>query len=213
MTNCKSLGAFFEFGEDELGYFFEGFEDADALDGDRFEDGFAFFLELLGELGDGHGVGEVAFVELENVGNGVEVEVVLLQVFLKVFHGFEVGVETLFLRIGDKDNAVSAFEDELTAGFVEDLAGDGVEVKTGFEAAHGPEIEGKKVEEERAVGFSSQRNHFAFLVLASVIVDPLEIGGFAAQSRAVVDKLAVNLASGKIDKGHVFSTRNSATNL
>ena len=37
-----------------------------------------------------------------------------------------------------------------------------------------------------------------------MIVDPLEIGRFSAQTGTVVHELAVNFASGKVDKGHGF---------
>lgn len=177
------------------------------MNGDAFEDGFAFFLELFGEFGYGHGVGEIALVQLQHVGNRVEIQVVLFQVFLQVFHGLEVGVETFFLRIGYEDDAVRAFEDELAAGFVEDLAGDGIEVEPGFEAANCSEIQGQEIEEQSAVRFGGQRHHFAFLVLAGVIVDPLEIGGLSAQTWTVVHELAVNFARRKIDERHLSLTR------
>ena len=45
-----------------------------------------------------------------------------LEVFLEVFEGFEVGVEAFFLRIGDEDHAIRAFQDELPAGLIEHLS-------------------------------------------------------------------------------------------
>jgi hypothetical protein len=86
-------------------------------------------------------------------------------------------------------------------------------VKARFESAHRTEIEGQEIKEERAVRFRGQGHHFAFLVLAGVVVDPLEVGGFSAETWTVVNELAVNFASGKIDEWHFFSTRSSVTNL
>jgi hypothetical protein len=37
-----------------------------------------------------------------------------------------------------------------------------------------------------------------------MVVDPLQIGGFAAKAGAVVNELAVDLASGKIYKRHRY---------
>jgi hypothetical protein len=52
-----------------------------------------------------------------------------------------IGVHPRLLRVSDEDNSIDTFEDELSAGVVEDLAGNGVEVKTSFESANGAEIE------------------------------------------------------------------------
>jgi len=43
----RDLPAFFEFGEDQLGDFFEGFEDAGALNRYGFQHRFAFLAKLL----------------------------------------------------------------------------------------------------------------------------------------------------------------------
>ena len=65
-------------------------------------------------------------VELQDVGNGREIQVVFFQVFLQVFHRFEICVEPFFLRIRHEHHAVRPFEDQLAAGFVEHLAGHGI---------------------------------------------------------------------------------------
>jgi hypothetical protein len=80
-------------------------------------------------------------------------------------------------------------------------------VEACFEAANGAEIQRKKIEEQSAVRLRGERYHFALLVLARVVVDPLEVGGLAAQTWTVVHELAVNFASRKIDERHLFSTR------
>jgi hypothetical protein len=203
----EDSAALFQFGEDKLGYFFECFEYADSLNSHSFEDGLAFFLELLGEVGNGHGVGKIPLVELENVGDGIEIQVVLFQVFLKVFHCFEIRIQPLFLGVGYENDPIGTFEDELAAGLIEDLSRNGIKVKARFEAAHGSQIQRKKIEEERAVGLRGQRHHFALLVLPSVVVNPLEVRGFSAQTWTVVDEFAVNFARRKINERHLFLTR------
>src|SRR5579859_675431 len=75
-----------------------------------------------------------------------------------------------------------------------------------FEAAHGAQIQGQEIEEEGAVGFRCQRNHFSFLILAGVVVHPLQVRGLSAQTGTVVDELAVNFARRKINERHVSST-------
>src|SRR5580704_16545410 len=124
--------------------------------------------------------------------------------FAQVVESFKIRVETLFLRIRDEDYAVGAFQDQTAAGFVENLAGNGVEVKARAKAAHGAQVERKKIEEKSAIGFGGERNHLSLLIRSGVLVDPLQVGGLPAKARTVVNKLAVNFASGKIYKRHNF---------
>jgi len=77
-------------------------------------------------------------------------------------------------------------------------------MKAGAKATDGAQIKRKKIEEKSAIGFGSERNHLSLLIRSGVFVDPLQVGGLAAKARAVVNKLAVNFASGKIYKGHNF---------
>ena len=128
-----------------------------------------------------------------------------LQMFLKVVERFKICVEAFFLRIGDEDNSVGALENEFAAGFVKNLAGNGVKVEAGFESANGAKIERKKIEKQGAIGFGGKRNHLPFLICAGIFVDPLQIGGFSAKAGAVINQLAVNLASGEVDKWHEVS--------
>src|ERR1700746_1560319 len=75
-------------------------------------------------------------------------------------------------------------------------------MKARFEPAHRPQVQRKEIEEERAVRFGGERHHFALLVLPGVVVNPMEVGGFSAETRAVVNQLAINLARRKIDERH-----------
>jgi hypothetical protein len=64
------LSAFFQLGEDQLGYFAQGLEDAGSGDGNGFGDRLALNLKLLAELLDGEDAGKVALIELQDVRNG-----------------------------------------------------------------------------------------------------------------------------------------------
>jgi hypothetical protein len=77
-------------------------------------------------------------------------------------------------------------------------------MEAGAKAAHRAQIERKKIEEKSAIGFGGERNHLSLLIRPGVLVDPLQVGGLSAKARAVVNKLAVNFASGKIYKRHNF---------
>src|SRR6266478_3438026 len=80
-------------------------------------------------------------------------------------------------------------------------------MKARFETSYGSQIQGKKIKEQSAIGFRSQRNHFTLLVLPGVIVDPLQVSGLSAQTWTVVNKLAVNFARRKVDERHVLLVR------
>jgi len=56
-------------------------------------------------------------------------------------------------------------------------------------------------------------NHLPFWILSRVVVDPLQVGGFSAQTWTVVHELTVDFASKEIDERHVVVNPNSATNL
>lgn len=76
-----------------------------------------------------------------------------------------------------------------------------------FETADSAQIQRKKIEEQGAVRFRGEGHHFALLVLAGVVVDPLQVGGFSAQTWTVVNELAINFARRKIDERHLILTR------
>jgi hypothetical protein len=76
-------------------------------------------------------------------------------------------------------------------------------MKARFEAAHGSQIQRQKIKKQRAIRFRGQRNHLALLVLPRMVVNPLQVGGFSAQTWTVVHQLAIDFARGKVDEGHL----------
>ena len=57
-----TLSARFEFGQNLLRNLFQGFKDADALEGDSFDDSFILLAEFGGENIDGNDVRQIALV-------------------------------------------------------------------------------------------------------------------------------------------------------
>ena len=76
-------------------------------------------------------------------------------------------------------------------------------MKARLEPTHRSQIQGQEVEEERAVRLRRQGNHLPLLILPRVVIDPLQVGGFSAQTRTVVHQLAINFARRKIDERHL----------
>src|SRR5262249_12498601 len=111
-----------------------------------------------------------------------------------------VGVEAFFLGIGHKHHAIHAAEDQLTAGVVKDLARNGIQGKACAETAHSPQVEWQEVKKQRPVSLRGQGGHLAFLFVCRFIENMLQVLGLTAQTGAVIDDLAVDFASGKINK-------------
>src|SRR5262249_61768347 len=124
-------------------------------------------------------------IQLQHIGDGVEIQVVLCQVFVKVFLRFEIGIETLFLGVSHEDDPIGAFQNELAASFVKDLARNGIEMKAGLEAADRAEVQGQKVKEEGASGLRGQRDNSSFLARPRVGVDALQIRVLTPSTRTV----------------------------
>ena len=86
----------------------------------------------------------------------VEVDADLRQVLAQVLEALDVRVEHRHLRVGDEHDPVDALEHELARGVVEDLAGDGVELEAGLEAADHADVD-RAGDRRRACGRSRSR--------------------------------------------------------
>src|SRR5581483_1244001 len=182
----------------------QSFKYAVPLKGDRLNDRLVLALKLTGKGLDGEDVGQVALVELQDIRNLAEVVSVFLEIGHEIIQRLGVGVHAFLLRIGDKHDSVHSPQDQFAAGIVKDLAGDGVEMDARLEAAHRTEVQRQKVEEQGALGFGGQRDHFALLLLGGLLVDVLQVGGLPAEARAIVDDLAVDLAGCEVDEAQDF---------
>src|SRR3954466_3736456 len=123
-----------------------------------------------------------------------------LQVVMEIVEGFQVGVHTLFLGVGYKYHAVHTAQDQFPAGIVENLSWNGIQVKPSLKSADCSQIQGQEVEEQRTVGFRRQGDHFPLLLIAGLVVDDLQIRGFAAEAGAVIDNFAVDLSGGEVNE-------------
>src|SRR5208282_813561 len=178
--------------------------------GDGLEGGFALHQQLLLQRLDGEDVGQVALVELQDVRDRGEIQIMIFQVLAQVVERFEVGVEPLFLGIRDEDDAVGALQNQAPAGLIKNLAWNGVKMEARLKAAHGSEVERKKIEEKSAVGFGGERNHLSLLIRVGMLVHPLQVRSLPAKAGTVVDKFAVNFPRGKINKRHEFPQSRAA---
>src|SRR6267378_1636447 len=75
-------------------------------------------------------------------------------------------------------------------------------MKARLESAHRSQVQWQEVKEEGPVRLRGERNHLALLVLAGMVVDPLQVGGLSAQTWTVIHQLAINFARRKIDERH-----------
>src|SRR5262249_35477871 len=139
----------------------ERVKDALAAAGDRLEDWFVLAKQLSLEVVGRYRVRKVALVQLQDVGKLHQVVAMLDEVALQVEKGFDVGVHALALGIGYENDSVNALQYELAAGVVENLAGYGVEVKSGLESANGTEVQRQEVKEKSAVGFRRKADQLA----------------------------------------------------
>ena len=106
------MSAAAKFVEDLFGDRLEGLEDAVALGRDGLEGGFALEVQRSVHLVHRDRGGKIAFVELENVGDALEVEAVLHEVLLEVAKALDVGVHARLLRVGDEHDPVNALQDQ-----------------------------------------------------------------------------------------------------
>src|SRR5205823_379158 len=104
------------------------------------------------------GVGQVALVVLDDVGNLVEIVALLLKIRAQVLHRLDVRLGALDLRVGDEDHAVHALQNQLARGVVEHLSRYGIEMEAGLESANFTEAERQEVEEQGALGLGGERD-------------------------------------------------------
>jgi len=74
------------------------------------------------------------------------------------------------------------------------LAGDGLEIKTGLKPTNSSKLERHEVEEQSSIRFSCKRNELALRLRSGRIVDVLQIRCLTAQTRAVINDLAIDLS-------------------
>ena len=106
------------------------------------------------------------------------------------------------LRIGDEDHAVRLAEHELVGRVVDDLTGNGVEMKAGAVAVEHDGFHGEEIKEERAVLGGRERDQVAARLRIEALVDVLEVGRLPAERRAAIDDLEADVALRVVDRRH-----------
>src|SRR5262249_35884086 len=191
-----------QLGQDLPGGRLQGVEHSPAGRRDGLEGRLPLDVQLAVHLVHRKGGRQVALVELKDVGDLRDVVAVLSQVLVEVPDRFGVRLHPRFLRVGDEDAPVHPAEDELARRVVENLARHGVEVEPDLEAADVAEVEGQEVEEKGPIGVGRERDEPPLGRGVGPVINVLEVRRFSAQSRPVVDDLAIDLADGVVDEGH-----------
>src|SRR5215210_7990572 len=79
-------------------------------------------------------------------------------------------------------------------------------MKACFKSPHGSQVERQEIEEQRPVRLGREAYELAFGLRGGRIVDVLQIGGFPAKARPVINYLAVDLARCVIDERQGLSS-------
>src|SRR6266849_1583169 len=161
-------------------------------------------VELAVHLLRGNSGGQVALVHLQDVRNCPQIVALLFKILLQVLQRFSVRFHPGVLRISDETDAIDALQNQLARCVVENLPWHGVEMESRLEAPDLAKVEGKKIEEEGAIGLRGQRDQLSLRLRVGFVVDPLQIGRLSAKARPVVDDLAVDLTRRVIDKRHLL---------
>jgi hypothetical protein len=113
---CQALfsAAFFQIIENQFSDRFERFENPFARRGAGFKFWNLAWIEQITEFFDPADIRQVPLVVLDNERDLLNVKPLLFEIVLEVLQAFDIGVESCFLRIGNKDNTVNPFEDQLT---------------------------------------------------------------------------------------------------
>src|SRR5439155_21316873 len=154
------------------------------------------------EIIDRRDVWQIAFVVWQDVGDIIERHVLRGQVLLEIFETLNVFLHFFPLRIGYENHAIDAAQDELAGGVVNYLTREGIELEFGDKAVDNQSVERKKVEEQGAIGWGSERNEVAAILRLNPLMDVAEVGGFATEGRTVINDLKLDLAAGVINDRH-----------
>ena len=190
-----------------LGNFFQRLKHTDALKGYRLNNGLIFLAEFRGEQINRQNVREIAFVQLQHVRNLVEVVPVLSEIRHQVLEGLDVRVHALLLRVGHEHDPIHAAQNQFAAGIVENLSWNGVKVNASLESAHRPKIQREKIEEQRTLSLSGQRDHFALLLVRRLLINHLQIRRLAAEPGAIVHDLAIDFPGCEVDETQRLSSK------
>src|SRR2546425_9245606 len=151
--------------------------------------------------------GQVLFVVLHHERQRAYVDAVLQQIALQILQALEILVELAGLAVAHKHDAIGALQHEPSRRVVIDLPRHRVELESRREAGDLPQVDGEKIEEQRAVGLGGQRYHASAPGLGNATVDVVQIRRLSGPARSVVDDFARDLAAREVDQGHGLSPK------
>jgi len=146
LRGCHALAQLLE---GELGDLLEGLENTVAVNRGRLVENVPpVRIEIAVELFDGEDVLQIPLVVLQDERQVRHLETEVLEVVDEAREALDVRLAHGSLRVCDEDEAIDSFEDQLSGRVVKDLAGHGVQLEAGLEAADGTDLDGEEVEEQ-----------------------------------------------------------------
>lgn len=112
--------------------------------------------------------------------------------FLQIAQAFNIGIEALLLRIGHEDNPIDPLQDKPAAGIVVDLARHGIKMKADFKSVDQAQLQRQEIEEQCPLRVGGKRHHLSLIGGMDFLIDVIQIGGLAAQTRTVIHNLAID---------------------
>ncbi len=133
----------------------------------------ALRIEEFVHIFDGGDIGQVSLVILDGIRELVEVIALFGEVDPEVLEALDVSLHPLNLAVRNEYYAVDAFEDELSAGGVKDLAGDGIKMEPHLETPYVAECKRQEVKKKRTLGLGRQGDQLSLLVRIRFLIDVL----------------------------------------
>src|SRR6266487_613897 len=127
------------------------------------------------------------------------------QLFLQLVPALDVLLQLACLRVGDKDNAIRAFEHRDPCLLIKDLARNRVKLEADLEAMHLPQLKREQVKIQRTLGLSVDGDHITDILWIHSLVYVMKIGCFTAETNSIIDDLTVDLSFRHVDQGHILS--------
>src|SRR6185369_14895736 len=168
----------------------------------RLNNRLALFLQLSRQIFRGYDIAEVALVQLQHVRNLHQIVALRLQILFEVVQRLDIGVHTLFLRIGHEHHSIDTLQNQFARRIVKNLTRHGVQVKARLEAANCPQLERHEIKEQRAISLGREADQLAARLGRGRIKDVLQVCRLTTQAWAVVDDLAVDFSRSVVDEGH-----------
>jgi hypothetical protein len=152
--------------------------------------------------GDAIGTDQIALVPLHHCGQFRGLLPEQTEIDLEVAHALFVVAQARKLAVDYEHHAIHVAQHHLTYLLMRGLTRHRAQVNAHVVFFVATDIDRQQVEEQGALRGAVERDQFAAPFGLGVLVDVFEVGGFSAQTRAVVDDLQSQLAAFVIDVRH-----------